>query len=318
MHTKSITVTKSISVQILQFLLKHRRLLDNSESSQFSYLSSHLRKVDFFVEHNKPIHFILPAFPAKSPNSEKVLGILPDMGERVSLNFLQSLCDYIKQIFPYGAHITICSDGRVFNDLVGVTDEAVSAYSDEIHNIIAEDKLSNLNVFSMENVFPMSNFCKMREHLFNEYATPLDLLKREIKINLNDRNLFNGIHRFLVEDFVALEPDKSRNYLKKECKELAYKVIQRSNAWSTLIANQFSNALRLSIHPQQHDSEKIGIHMISTDNSWGTPWHNVAVYDGNQFHLMKRSRAEQMGASLVYHQNRPSHFTLVNTDYQET
>src|SRR4029453_628170 len=95
-------------------------------------LALHLPKVRRFVRAGEPVHLLLPAFPAKSPNPKKVLGRLPDKAEELALGFLQDVCNEISDIYPPGARITICSDGRVFSDLVGVSDQDVTDYGREI------------------------------------------------------------------------------------------------------------------------------------------------------------------------------------------
>jgi len=276
-------------------------------------LAPHLSKIELSIEHREPIHFILPAFPVKSPNPQKVLSRLPDMGERIALQFLQSLCDQIRDFYTPGARITICSDGRVFSDLIYVTDEDVTTYSQGLRNMLAEVGADAINLFNLEDVFSGLSFDEMRRQLVLNHANPLENLRDLVKNDLNHRSLFNGIHRFLIEDHLFLQASKSRNKLRAECKELAYGVIQRSNAWSALVGKQFPHALRLSIHPQPCHSDKIGIHLVKSPDVWGTPWHNVAVHDGKQFLLMKRSEAENMGASLVWSNQRPSHFVLSDT-----
>jgi pyoverdine/dityrosine biosynthesis protein Dit1 len=122
------------------------------------------------------------------------------------------------------------------------------------------------------------------------------------------RQLYNGIHRFLFEDQVVLQPHKSRTQVRNECKGLAYHVIQRSNAWSRLIAECFPNALRLSIHPQDPHAEKIGILLTEAEDNWLTPWHGVVVLDESRFKLMRRQRAEELGAKVVERDGRASHY----------
>ncbi len=87
-------------------------------------------------------------------------------------------------------------------------------------------------------------------------------------------------------------------------------MIQRSNAWSNLIARRFPDALRLSIHPQPRVSEKIGVSLVRCANPWATPWHSVVLVDRDGYRLVKRSEAEQQDAVLVYRAGRPSHFAL--------
>lgn len=308
------TQVETTGEQILKHIFHHRRLVSAIDPCGQQpcplCLAPHLKKIQSFIEQRKPIHFILPAFPAKSPNPKKVLSSLPDMGERVALQFLQSLCIQIRDIYAPGAKITVCSDGRVFSDLVCVSDENVTAYGREIRNIINEINADAIALFNLEDVFSGLTFNEMRHELSLRYAESLENLRLLVKNSPDYQNLFNGIHRFLCEDYLALQPYKTRNQIRTECKELAYSVIQRSNAWSSLVAKQFPQALRLSIHPQPYHSEKIGIHMIKTLDQWGTPWHNAVVHDGNEFMLLKRSQAEKANASLVWHNDRPSHFRV--------
>ncbi|NEO31327.1 MAG: L-tyrosine/L-tryptophan isonitrile synthase family protein [Symploca sp. SIO3C6] len=309
--------SKMIGEQILNHLFCYRRLWSETDPCAQEPCSSclvpHLQKIESFIEQEKPIHFVLPAFPAKSPNKTKVLGSLPDMGEKISLQFLQSLCVQIQDFYAPGAQITICSDGRVFSDLVCVNDEDVTAYGKELKNILDDIGADAINIFNLEGIFAGLSCDDIRQKLVLNYADSLETIRCRVKNDPNERNLFNGIHRFLFEDYLFLQPSKSRNRLRNESKKSAYGVIQRSHAWSDLIAEQFPHTIRLSIHPQPVHSEKIGIHMIKTQDAWATPWHNVAVYDGKQFLLMKRSEAESMGASLVWCNNRPSHFILSDT-----
>ena len=88
-------------------------------------------------------------------------------------------------------------------------------------------------------------------------------------------------------------------------------MIQRSKAWSELIAIRFPDAVRLSIHPQSCGATKLGIRLIEPDN-WQTPWHGVAVDVGGRFLLFKRAQAETLGALLIHRQGRPSHYVLTD------
>ena len=113
------------------------------------------------------------------------------------------------------------------------------------------------------------------------------------------RAQFNGIQRFIFEDRIALESGRSRTSVRNECKDITYKVIQRSEAWGRLIADCFPASVRLSIHPQSPHSEKIGILLGDADDTWLTPWHSVAVKQHGRFRLMQRHTAEGIGAQFV-------------------
>ena len=309
-----ITQRRVIGEEILKHIFRYRRLLSDTELCTKEpctmCFAPHLAKLEFFIKQEKPIHFILPAFPAKSPNPLKVLGARPDMGEKVALQFLQSLCDHIRNIYPPGAKLTICSDGRVFGSLVGITDEKVTLYRRGIQKLLNEIKANDIDIFNLDNVFGEIGFDEMRKILQKNYAKPIENFRQSVKTNENSRQLLNGIHRFLFEDYLVLHPHKARSKVRSECKTRAYQVIQQSNAWSSLIAQKFPQSLRLSIHPQPVHSEKIGIYLVKTLERWGTPWHNSAVFNGTEFMLMKRSDLETMGAKLIYQNDRPSHFVL--------
>lgn len=297
---------KAISLEILSLLLRHGNSLD--QEGNFAH---HLRKIEAHVAASKQIELVLPAFPAKSPNREKTIGNLPDLAEVLGLQRLQALCDTISSFYGPGAAVVICSDGRVFSDLVLVSDEEVSAYGKEIDSIIAELGLRSLRTFDMDQVFHGRDYDAMRLRLVQEHGRSLDAIREEVRSTFEAKSMFNGIHRFVFEDRVVLQPEKSRNKLREEGKGVAYEVIQRSNAWSGLVESLFPEAVRLSIHPQFSASSKLGFRLVDCENIWGTPWHNVACLGKNGFRLIKRKEAEALGAVLSFEQGKYAFFREV-------
>ncbi len=261
-----------------------------------------------FLLAEKPVHFVLPAFPAKSNNPRKVVGALPDLGERLAIEFLQSFCEQVRHVYPPGARITICSDGHVFSDVLGIPDDDVTAYRDDLMRVIAATGGADITMYSLDDAFGSGSWDEMRALLVDGYATPVEDLRTQVRSELAARSMFNGMHRFMVEDQTPLHPELSRTKLKEMCKDIAYVMIQRSRAWGDLVGEVFPDSLRLSIHPQPSHAEKIGFHLIRTRDSWLTPWHGVVVDDGTNFTLVKRSHAEAMNASLVVRNGRPSHY----------
>ncbi|HZJ45675.1 MAG TPA: isocyanide synthase family protein [Pyrinomonadaceae bacterium] len=303
-----------LSTEILTTLFRHRRLQATAgaciDKPCAQCLAIHLPKVRRSIAAGEPVHFLLPAFPAKSPNPTKVLGQLPDMAEEIALTFLERVCGEIKDLYSPGAQITICSDGRVFSDLVGVSDASVSDYAAELKLLMQRIGSRSLDLFGMEDLFDTQDHSAMRDQLVLHYAEPLKNIQGRIHSYEHHRTLFNGIQRFLFEDRLAIETDKSRNQVRNECKDLAYQVIQRSDGWSRLLNDCFPTALRLSIHPQAPHSEKIGILLGEANDTWLTPWHGVAVNQQGKFILMRRHEAEAAGAEIVERDGRPSHFQI--------
>jgi pyoverdine/dityrosine biosynthesis protein Dit1 len=285
-------------------------------------LNPHLSKIISAVAQGIPVTFVLPAFPGKSPNPAKVLGTLPDMAEKRALEFLQQLCDRVKQYYAPGARIILCSDGRVFSDVVGMHDADVTAYQREISRIIRDSSLTSLSTFDLDDLYEGMDFDEMRTLLMEQYGDPIDSLKaavarggKPLECSEDDKEtnrLYCGITRFLVEDATLPGQTQSRASIQKECRTRAYAVIQRSKAWGDWVEARFPNAVRLSIHPQTCGAKKLGIKLIEPDN-WMTPWHGVAVETEGQFILMKRSQAEELGARLIHLEGRPSHYVLQGT-----
>jgi pyoverdine/dityrosine biosynthesis protein Dit1/AcrR family transcriptional regulator len=298
--------------RILRTLFRHRRLQPGAgacaDDPCEQCLGLHLSKVRRFVVNNEPVHLLLPAFPAKSPNSRKVLGSLPDMAEELALNFLEGVCREIGEFYRPGARVTICSDGRVFSDLVGVAEVDVTEYGRAIDFMLERLGAVSLDTLNLEDLFDLEDRAALREQLCEHYADSAAAIEERVRTYERHRALFNGIHRFLFEDRLVIEPGKSRNRLRNECRERALRVIQRSEAWGRLIQECFPAALRLSIHPQPPHSDKIGILLGEAEDAWLTPWHGVALKTGGEFKLVRRHEAEALGARIVLRDGRASHY----------
>ena len=315
-------VSMGIAKRILAEVMAYRRVPEGASSCALGCAncdSLPLRKILAAVKKNETVSFVLPAFPGKSPNPEKVLGPLPDLAERLALKFLGTLCERIKDFYQPGIKIILCSDGRVFSDVVGMQESDVTAYQDELSKLIKEMSLSNISTFNLDDFYKNAHFVKMREELMQCFGQSLDFLKTRIRngaqatassVEKEANRMYSGITRFLFEDSMHAGQTKSRSAVQKDARARAYEVIRRSNAWSKLLFEHFPEAVRLSIHPQTCGSKKLGIRLIGNE-SWMTPWHGVAVETKKGFILLKRSEAESLGANLVCSPDgRPSHFQL--------
>ncbi len=305
---------------VLRHVFRYRRLASGSACADQpceECFAVHHEKVAHFLDAGEPVHFVILAFPAKSPNQQKVLGNLPDLGEKLSIEFLQSFCDQIAHFYLPGARITIASDGHVFGDLVGVSDTGVTDYGQALRTVIDQTGGAAIDVYSLTEGLGTGDYDELRGILERDYAAPLERVREKVATDAEAARVFNGIHRFLFEDQVDLVPGRSREQVRRVCKDLAYQVIQRSNAWSDLVAERFPHALRLSIHPQLAHSDKIGFQLLPAADNWLTPWHGVVLDDGNRFTLVKRRTAEELNASLVWRNNRPSHYVAPGADLEE-
>lgn len=313
---------KAILMEVMRFRRASGPEMCSPQAPCEACLAPHLPKIVANVLANEPVTFILPAFPGKSPNLAKVLGVLPDMGERRALAFLQGLCDRIGQLWAPGAKVILASDGRVFSDVVGMTDEDVTAYRDALGAMIAELGLTAISTFNLEELYVDVTFDEMRERLMADFAQDLEALRAAVKrggqadASAQDREtnrLYCGITRFLVEDSTFPGQTMSKNAIQNASRARAYEVIQRSQAWSGVVERHFPACVRLSIHPHGCGAAKLGIHMAenTAGDSWMTPWHGVALETADGLVLTKRAQAEALGATLVTVAGRPSHFSLI-------
>ncbi|HEX8369609.1 MAG TPA: isocyanide synthase family protein [Pyrinomonadaceae bacterium] len=312
---KEDSVVAERATGILLSLFKHRRLLPDFDSCEKTPCAQcralHLPKIKYFIAANRPIHLILPAFPAKSPNPRKTLGILPDKAEEQALLYLEKVCAELCRRHAPGVRLTICSDGHVFSDLVGVSDNDVTLYGQKIREMLARlNDARVIDTFGLTDLYENIDYPAMRRHLVKEYAQPIEEIRQKASEFMQTGALVNGIHRFLFEDEVVRQPERSRTKIRQDCRELAYCVVQRSDAWGRLLADCFPFALRLSIHPQHPHSDKIGILLGPANDVWLTPWHAVAVEQNGRFKLMRRHEAESLGAYRVEENGRPSHYRL--------
>ncbi|GAA2814625.1 paerucumarin biosynthesis protein PvcA [Kitasatospora paracochleata] len=291
---------------VLDLLLPHRRATDPQPRAVAADFPEQLGQLARFVAAGEEIVFTLPGFPCKSPSPAKVLGHLPDEGERLSLTFLNELCAAVGEVYRPGARMVICSDGHIFGDLIRVPDHHIDAYSDELAAMIRREKLDRLSVFDLRNVLGALPYDEKRAHVHARYAPTVEELRAEARADEGARALYLGITRFLTEDTVDFTG--TRSALQRECRRRAYGVIQRSRAWGDLIAEHHPRTVRLSIHPQPRGAAKFGIRLLDAEDAWTTPWHSVVVHraDGGR-QLMRRADAEQCGR-VVLRDGRPSHF----------
>lgn len=303
---------------ILDEILHYRRRFPGAEQAieQENLLVRHtqLPRIEAFVAQNRPIHFILPAFPAKSPNPNKVLGEVPDMAEKLSLTFLNDLCCKIRQHYAPGARLTICSDGHVFSDLIKVPDPTINTYQSRIKALIQDEQLHHLDVLNLGDIEEFSaltdDYDTLRKTLIEAYSDPLPEI-RDYLINDEDgTRLYRAITRFLFEDGLLPDYQGSKTALQRDARQRAYGVIQSSWAWGNLLARCFPDAIRLSIHPQPASSLKMGIHMLPTKDDWLTPWHGTAVEIDGTFVLMKKTEALEINAEPVWIDGNHSHYQL--------
>ncbi|CRK57529.1 PvcA protein, related to known isonitrile synthases [Alloactinosynnema sp. L-07] len=295
---------------ILELLYPVRRAADPDAPNTAAAFPEQINQLLDFVSVGEPVMFTLPGFPCKSPNPAKVLGDLPDEGERLSLRFLDELCASVQAVYAPGARLVICSDGHIFGDVIGVADDRVDAYSDELRELMAKEELSRLSLFNLQDIYPGLSYDEKRRRVTVAYAPTIAQLREEVMTDESTLRLYRGITRFLVDDTAHWTGSKSA--LQRECRTRSYEVIARSRAWGDLVAAYHPRSVRLSIHPQPAGAAKFGIRLLDAPDAWMTPWHSVLVEEpGKAPRLVRHKDAVELG-ELVTVDGRPSHFRVTD------
>ncbi|MDV6278170.1 isocyanide synthase family protein [Rhodococcus erythropolis] len=301
----------TVSEDILSLLLDRRRGLPDEPVRRGPAVlaaSTQFKQIMDFVRHGQPIEMTLPAFPCKSPSPAKVAGVLPDEGERLALIELDELCRRIGDLYPPGALVTICSDGHVFGDHIGVDDDTITDYHTELHSMITTHDLQHLAIFDLHSLWPGLSFADKRALLDALWCEPPAVLRARAHTDRAVSRLVAGMSKFLFEDAPGL-PGETRSQRQKNAKRRAYHVISRSQGWGKVVSAYFPQHLRLSIHPQPWGAEKLGMRLLRHADTWTTPWHSVVLYstDGRP-HLVRHDEARTRGIAQI-RAGRLTHYT---------
>lgn len=306
-HQTCTTTASALADAIVEVLLKYRRpYADKAPASHWQpehgtpnrlrLRPQWIRVLDFLLG-NEPIELALPAFPCKSPNLDKVAGTLPDEGERIALATLERLCSEIEEIYPPGARVTICSDGHVFADVIGVPDATVSTYKDSLKQLIRADGLTRLRTFDLRDIWGDEEIETKRLRLEHGWLGSLADLRMQARTDDETARVVRGMTKFLRED--AGNTGQTSSQQQRDAKRRAYRVLARSRAWGALVHGRMPRAVRLSIHPQPLGAEKFGISLIphgEGGSGWTTPWHSVVLYNQAGLpHLVRHDQARATG-----------------------
>ncbi|KAL9106116.1 MAG: hypothetical protein Q9227_008816 [Pyrenula ochraceoflavens] len=290
---KEITIVREI-VDLFDDHLRYSVANDKWESKGREYFTS---KVQHFVHNNRKLELCLPAFPCKSSNPQKVGGFEPDKGEEMALRRLHDFVDKVDVIYQPGARIWIISDGHVFSDCIGVDDQTVDSYGDDLKELNQSISASAKNpdgvcFRSLVDLFDLSTRSSKPEagnmvdipHIDHHIATRMTgeaELSRKIlmagcqpgkaalraRIDSGDPSilaLYRGFSRFMLED-LDLNPltrHLSRSQRRKLSVKVSFEMILRNQAYSNLVEMIFPDHLRLSIHAHNNAGPKFGIRLF--------------------------------------------------------
>ena len=292
-----------------------------------------LVKISSILQSGSDLELVIPAFPMKSPSPDKVLGAGPDLGEVLALAKLEALASDIAQIYPR-THLAIISDGVVYQDLVGVSEEHVIQYGKDVRALALEHGFRHLRFWSLDLLLrrlglidagDVLNFAQLREKMLSFLPQDPEI-DRKIKEDVNVRNVYCGFLRFLEEDLKYQDQMTelvSRTQRKNRIKTIARQMMTRTESLTQLIQASCGNSVRLSIHGHNNQGPKYAIDLLAASESTTfltTPWHNVicCLADGT-YRVCKNNEVDTEKFELVlkdgklwYYRARTSDFDAVS------
>ncbi|KAL6705956.1 hypothetical protein ACN47E_006235 [Coniothyrium glycines] len=274
------------------------------------------------VEKKEPVLLLLPGFPFKSPNAQdKVLGVLPDLGEELALKHLDGLCDKIKVVYKYGAECQITSDGLVYNDLLGVTDETVWNFGQAVRQISSTNNLCNLSFLRLWDLlrypgdfqskeFYLANANKIRQELKVRFGDPkfeADMAnKSTADMHMTHTKYLEFVKQDLAfnEKHLALSPEEQAVNIANTAKEM----MGRWKAFSAALAAVPTQYVRLSIH-DSGGKDKLSMAVIPQQEKGAlgaTPWHSTLVIEEDgSMRTVQRHKVDAEAYQLVKKEGRP-------------
>ncbi|KAH6671279.1 Pyoverdine/dityrosine biosynthesis protein-domain-containing protein [Halenospora varia] len=267
------------------------------------------------VASGDSLHFVLPAFPFKSPNStDKARG----------------LCADLERQFQKTTRLSIVSDGIVYNDLLNVPEETVWRYGSVLRRL-ARDRFPHISFVRLNQIVAsgspepttveeyVQSAASIRKKLVADHIPTGFDVKEHLKRDTSALMTYRGYLKFLRTDLKYAEGRKgaSKNTVKRMNSDVAKKMIIRGTAFSNAVMKAFPDSIRLSIHASV-DERKLPIALFPGKHSFTTPWHASCAFciDGTIKLATRATLSEDSRYQLVIRDGKPSHFQEISSLYQ--
>ncbi|KAK1570248.1 pyoverdine/dityrosine biosynthesis protein [Colletotrichum navitas] len=255
-------------------------------------------RVEEYIKKNESVKMIIPAFPWKSINrTDKVTGALPDLGEELALARLNDLCVEIGKVYTHGAEVHIATDGLVFNDVVGISDDETWEYGAALMDMAAQKGYTGIKLLRVMDFLGLTKedepltkekymelVAESRATLEAQFGDPDKDVRAMIDTDNDTLMTYRGFIRFLETDLrnspVAAHAKSGHKY-RKIVKEVAMKMMMRAESFTKIILATCPDHVRLSIHPSS-GAVKLSMPLLeekhNPDGFPRTPWHSsIAV-----------------------------------------
>ncbi|KAF1931684.1 uncharacterized protein M421DRAFT_98784 [Didymella exigua CBS 183.55] len=284
--------------RIAEIFERKLKNLSNDDQWDVCGRGGFLNRVYGFVDSALPILLALPAFPYKSPNPNKAVGIMPDLAENIALDVLYDFIKEVNAFYPPGATMWVINDGHVFSDCIGVDDEMIDTHDACIVEIYKERvpgqiaPVQAMDFKGLKNIFNADSegFQTLKRVTGNAHKVPHPVktkmtggaeLCRRLMLGIGgaDRayirslieqqepetlSLYRGQTRFMLDDLADVPSVKSLGgkQKKKTAALVAEEMISRNQGYSNLAKLLLPNYVRLSIHAHNNKGPKYAIRLL--------------------------------------------------------
>ncbi|WP_299489545.1 L-tyrosine/L-tryptophan isonitrile synthase family protein [uncultured Shewanella sp.] len=283
-HTLINNKNAVIEAQLLDVLQSY---LVSHEKDQFTLKGREFarQQIQYFMAQNKPLEFILPGFPCKSPNViDKSFSAMPDLGEVLAIERLDTLCCALNEIYPHGSSVTILSDGTTFADVVHVEDEVKDQYKTALRQLCVTENIQWADLMDLlpeAQLAQITDSDSLRKALLKGISTgprSFEKFVKKVSDSPEQTEVHDKLCSYLYHD-VCIErfSDGDRDQYLESISDKAYQMMYRGRALSAGIDKVYPHHIRLSVHAYDNSGPKFTVSLSSDTSKVVSPWHSVPV-----------------------------------------
>ncbi|MFG0606707.1 L-tyrosine/L-tryptophan isonitrile synthase family protein [Vibrio mimicus] len=305
-------------VEKTSFILLNQLIAQcNASYEGLAHLKSQLRS---FIQKQQKIKLLLPAFPCKTNNLDKVLGHTPDIGEYLVLRkFVQCIRD-IQSVYEPGITFYIFSDYHTFSDYISVDLEHHYDYSDNLRKMVA-----NMNCSDSLKIMNFEHFDEFKDLKDTEYFNGLremfgepDYADNFSKLKLKNNKMnqtYLGLKKFMNQDQKHILAPLSYKERRQRLAQIAKGMMVQGKALDNFLQQKFADCIRLSIHEHPMIGKKYSLFLFN-ERQFKTPWHSTLLFDASRGEFIVDSKENHLKRSglivPVTHDGKPWCYLQLN------
>ena len=327
--------SSEIAARIFEILCHPR--FGTAKNKENNSLDEFVERIKPFIEAQERLLFICPGFPFKDQNRFRVSfdGFYPDMAEVAFMMRVNRIIEAIFQVHAYGgADMLILSDGDLYKDIFGISDETINRYMQNLYYY--RNKLNvqgTVSIISLKELIERANnsgaITKIKNHIktclsqliISNCAEPFKILKQGMKWNYNTRtnDFFQSISDkdcwMIIRGDIADIPPKLKNKWEKfdqiaTNSALEYAAVNLMLKHTDLIKKFFPHSIRATIHPKKNqfalnDSKSYAWNGVAYSKKWPTSTDDIDTVP----YMELTKKASPLRMVVFEHSNFPAFFT---------